>query len=61
MIPQVREFAPSTGCPDGILPTPEEDRHLGDVEESCAVLEHLWNTNVVDRWGPLVIPRLFWC
>lgn len=61
MIPLVREFAPFAGCPNGILRPPEEDGHLGDVEGSAAVLEHLWNTNVVHRWGPLVIPRRFWC
>ena len=54
MIPHVRDFSPFAGRPDGVLLPPEKDRHLADVERPRAVLEHLWNMNVVDAWGPLV-------
>ena len=61
MIPHVREGSPSTGRPDGVLLPPEEDCHLADVEWPRAVLEHLWNMNVVDAWGPLVMIGLRGC
>jgi hypothetical protein len=51
MISHVRELSSFTGHPDGVLLPPEEDFHLADVERPRAVLEHLWNTNVVDAWG----------
>jgi hypothetical protein len=58
VISLVREVAALTRSPDGVLRPAEENGSLSDIERSCAVLEHLWNTNVVDRWGSLVIRRL---
>jgi hypothetical protein len=61
MIAYVREFSSVAGRPDGVLGRSQKQCDLSDIEGSCAVLEHLWNTNVVHRWGPLVNPRRFWC
>jgi hypothetical protein len=61
MIPPVCEFAPRTGCPDGVLRPAEEACDLGDVERSRTVLEHLWNTTVVEGWGSLVRVRFDGC
>lgn len=55
----MREVSALAGCSDGVLRPAQENSGLGDVERSRAVLEHLWNTNVVHRWGPLVMPRRF--
>ncbi len=57
----MREVAALARRTDGVLRPPEEDCDLGDVERSRAVLEHLWNTNVVDGWGSLVNLWLLWC
>ena len=38
---------------DSILCPTQENCGLSHVEWSRAVLEHLWNTNVVHRWGRL--------
>ena len=59
MIAEVREFSPFAGRTDRVLCPPEENRHLGDVERTHAVLEHLWNTTVVHGWGSLVSFRLY--
>ena len=61
MITLVRQVAALARRPDGILCPAEENGDLSDVERSRAVLEHLWNTNVVDGWGSLVILRSFRC
>jgi hypothetical protein len=55
------EFAALACGADGIPRAPEENCCLGDVERSRAVLEHLWNTNVVHRWGWLVKGALGRC
>jgi len=57
----MREVAALARGPDGVLSPAQENSDLSDVEGSCAVLEHPWNTNIVHRWGPLVSPRRFWC
>jgi hypothetical protein len=55
----VREVSAFAGRPHCVLRPAEQHGSLGYVERPRAVLEHLWNTNVVDGWGPLVIPRLY--
>jgi hypothetical protein len=57
----VREVAALARSPDGVLRPSEENGSLGHVERSRAVLEHLWNTNVVHGWGRLVMVRLGRC
>ena len=57
----MREFSPFTGCPDGILRPAEEDCDLSNIKRSRAVVEHVWNTNVVHAWGWLVNLRPFRC
>jgi len=57
----VREVSAFARRPDGVLRPPEEDCDLGDVERARAVVEHLWNTNVVHAWGWLVNLRPFRC
>ena len=57
----VRDVAALAGRSDGVLRPAEEDGGLGHVERPHPVLEHLWNTNVVDRWGPLVSRSLHRC
>jgi hypothetical protein len=54
VITSVREVAALARRPDGVLGPAEEDGSLCDVERSRTVLEHRWNTNVVDAWGSLV-------
>ena len=44
------EISSLAGRANGILCPTQKHRDLGDVERSRAVLEHLWNTTVVDRW-----------
>jgi hypothetical protein len=61
VITLVREVAALASCSDGILRPAQENGSLSDVERSRAILEHLWNTNVVDGWGSLVNPCLVWC
>ena len=61
MITLVREVAALARRTDGVLRPPEEDCDLGDVERARAVVEHLWNTNVVHAWGWLVNLRPFRC
>jgi hypothetical protein len=57
----VRDVAALAGRSDSVLRPAEENRGLGDVERSRAVLAHLWNMNVVDAWGWLVISRPLSC
>ena len=57
MVPGVREFSALAGGADDVLRPPEQHGDLRDLEGSGAVLEHLWNTTVVDRWGRLAR----WC
>ena len=48
------QLSPLTGRAHGILRPAQKHRDLGDVERLRAVLEHLWNTTVVNRWGRVV-------
>ena len=48
-------------CSDGVLRPAEEHGGLGGVERPRPIVEHLWNTNVVDGRGPLVIESLRRC
>jgi len=57
----VREVSAFTGRPHSVLRPTEENGDLSDVERSRAILEHLWNTNVVDGGGSLVNLCLVWC
>ena len=58
MVARAVEFSPLASDADSVLSPTEENRDLGDIERSRAVLEHLWNTTVVHRWGWLVKRRL---
>jgi len=61
MVAGVAQFTSFTRVSHGIATPTEQDCCLPYIERARAVLEHLWNTNAVDRWGPLVIRRLFRC
>ena len=61
MIPGVGDLSALAGGADAVLRPVEEDGRLGYVERARAALEHLWNMNVVDAWGPLVIRRVRRC
>lgn len=61
MITLMREVAALAGRSDGVLRPAQKNGDLSDVERSRTILEHLWNTNVVDAWGPLVIRSLRRC
>ena len=54
MVAQIFEFSPFTRRADSLPRPTQEHRNLGDVERSHAILEHLWNTTAVHRWGSLV-------
>ncbi len=58
MVALMREFPTLASRPDRVLRPPQEDCDLRDVERSGPVLEHLWNTTVVHRWGWLVMECL---
>ena len=61
MVPEVSELSPVASGPDSFSRPSQEHGDLSDVEWSRTVLEHLWNTNFVERWGPLVIVRRSRC
>ena len=61
MVAIVVEVSSLAGRANGVLRPAEEHRDLGDVERSRTVLEHLWNTTVVHRWGPLVMIHINGC
>ena len=61
MITLVRKFSSLARGSDSILCPTQENCDLSHVERSRAVLEHLWNTNVVHRWGRLVKDALDRC
>ena len=52
------EISAFAGRANGILRPAQKHRDLSDIERPRAVLEHLWNTTVVHRWGWLVKRRL---
>ena len=58
VITVVRKFSSLARGSDGVPCPTQEHCDLSDVEGRRAVLEHLWNTNVVDDRGPLVIRSL---
>jgi hypothetical protein len=58
MVALVREFSALAGRTDRVLRPTQEDCDLSNVERSCTVLEHRWNTTVVHGWGSLVMKRL---
>jgi len=49
----VREVSGFACGANGIARPAQEHRDLGDIELTCAVLEHLWNTTAVHGWGSL--------
>jgi len=51
----VRELSAVARRTHSFLRPTEENGDLSNVERSRAILEHLWNTKVVDGWGSLVI------
>jgi hypothetical protein len=61
MVALMLEFPTGARRADRVLCPTQKHRCLGDVERPCAVLEHLWNTNVVHAWGPLVMAGLGGC
>jgi hypothetical protein len=61
MVALMSEFAAVASCANGVLRPAQENGSLGDVERSRAILEHLWNTSVVDAWESLVNLWLLWC
>ena len=54
MAPGVFEVSSLAGGADSVLFPAQEHRDLAHAEWPGTVLEHLWKTSVVDRWGPLV-------
>ena len=57
MVALVFEFSSLAGRADSVLRPTQKHSGLCDIERTCAVLEHRWNTTVVHRWGWLVKQR----
>ena len=50
VVSRMRQISVVASSADGVLRPPKEHGRLSHVERAGAILEHLWNKTVVDRW-----------